>query len=234
VGAETIDEQLDNDVDAKQALTTRIAKRKEALTRLLFALGGAILAVIVGVAVNVVSYQINKPFAVTDSSPAQPDSCIRESGDSFAKMGHQAIEVYVAEKAKDDDHCWRRTLDTVIPGDVFQMEVKIANFTGKVVNDMVVQAYLPEGYELVPRTTRVANTTNPEGLLISDRVVSDGVSVGNYADGATAYVIFDVRMNAETLRPCDFTASAIAARLSFAPDPDSGWASAGVVSVGDC
>jgi hypothetical protein len=214
---------------ARREATTR----REKVARVLFAIGGAAGAILVGIVVNVASEQINKSFDSTIPS-SKSATCLTDASSTFAKSGHEVIEVFVAEQSQTNQHCWRRTLDDVLPGDVFQVEIHTANFKGKVVEDVVVEAWLPEAFELVPHTTHLRNFSNPDEKQVTDDIVGRGINIGNYHDGSHAYLIFDVRMKTSAPRPCSFTASTIAARLSYASQPDNAWASAAIVDVGQC
>ena len=76
--------------------------------------------------------------------------------------------------------------------------------------------------------------SNPDAKDVSNDIVGTGVSIGNYHDDSHACLIFDLRMKASAPRPCSFTASTIAARLSFASTANSAWSSAAIVDFGNC
>ena len=69
-------------------------------------------------------------------------------------------------------------------------------------DNVTLRVSLPSGFTLVPGTTDVMNSTNPEGIRISDGIPGVGVNVGNYSPGASAYVIFTVQAAAPSEFEC--------------------------------
>jgi hypothetical protein len=187
---------------------------------------GAIGAGILAIGVNVASEQINSRLEVTPESA--PECEVVEWG---RQVDSQQIEIAVRE---DADHCWRWSLDRTRPGDTFEVLAWWRNFTDSQVNDVTLEAYLPDGFSLVPGTTTLINSNNPDGMKISDNVVGAGVNVGSYLHGANAVVMFQVRMSPQMTAPCQLTVYPISIRARLAPEPDNAWKSAAVVLPADC
>ena len=57
-------------------------------------------------------------------------------------------------------------------------------------NDVVIKDLLPPSVEYTPGTTFVANANNPDGILVSDNIVSEGINIGSYSPDAAAYIKF--------------------------------------------
>ena len=85
---------------------------------------------------------------------------------------------------------WKEN-DTVKPGDKVDFLVTYKNTGTTLQNNVVLKDTLPQGLSYVNHTTYVANTANPDGLLLdakSDTATTSGVNIGNYAPGAAAYI----------------------------------------------
>ncbi len=64
-------------------------------------------------------------------------------------------------------------------------------------NDVVVKDVLPTGVTYSAETTYVANTTNPSGVKVSNKIVeATGINIGNYAAGSAAYIKFSAKVTA--------------------------------------
>jgi uncharacterized repeat protein (TIGR01451 family) len=81
---------------------------------------------------------------------------------------------------------------TTSPNAVLQFDISYHNQSTHAQNDVVLHVDLPAGMTYVPGTSRVKNSTNVNGLQISDNLPGPGVNIGDYDPGATAYLIFSV------------------------------------------
>ena len=76
----------------------------------------------------------------------------------------------------------------VNPGDSVDYLITYRN-TGTVTqNDVIISDILPQGVVYTAGSTYVANSTNPNGLKVSDNIIKNGINIGNYAAGAAAYI----------------------------------------------
>lgn len=208
--------------------------RREKVVRALFTVAGAVGAAILAVIVNVVSAQINNGFdaaAMPVPVPSPSSTTCVEGVTAYPRTGHQYVEIYVRD---DPESCWKPTLDDIDPGDQFQVRVQFVNYTDASVEDVVVHAWMPEEFELVPGTTTIKNSSNPTGKTVSDNIAGVGINVGKYSPGANVFIKFTARMVPTAIKSCEFHSWAIAARLPDAPAPDNDWSTAGVISVGSC
>ncbi|MFZ2836668.1 MAG: LPXTG cell wall anchor domain-containing protein [Candidatus Saccharimonadales bacterium] len=57
-------------------------------------------------------------------------------------------------------------------------------------NDVIINDILPKGLVYTPGTTKLANSTNPSGIKVSDNVTKGGINIGNYKNGSNAFVMF--------------------------------------------
>lgn len=87
------------------------------------------------------------------------------------------------------------TNNTANPGDTLEYMITYKNMGNTQQNNVVIRDNLPPKMSLVPGTTYLKNTTNPNGVLYnSDAVTAGGIVVGNYSPGAAAYVKFEVKV----------------------------------------
>ena len=91
---------------------------------------------------------------------------------------------------------------TANAGDQLEYLIGYKN-TGEVEQkNVVVKDTLPAGISYVAGTTYLYNTTNPNGLKVSDNVVSSqGINIGNYTAGSNAYVKFTAKVAANDNLP---------------------------------
>jgi len=76
------------------------------------------------------------------------------------------------------------------PGETVDYLLSYKNTGTTTENNVVLSDALPKNVSLVNGSTYVANTANPNGLLVGDEITTTGINIGNYAPGATAYVKF--------------------------------------------
>jgi uncharacterized repeat protein (TIGR01451 family) len=89
---------------------------------------------------------------------------------------------------------------TAKSGDVVQYEIAYKNTGNAVQKNVAVRDQLPKGVTYVPGSTKLMNTSYPKGTAVSsNEVVKDGILVGTYAPGATAFVMFDAKVDAAAL-----------------------------------
>lgn len=201
--------------------------RRERVIRAGWAFGGAVGAAHLAVVVNVTSEQINIALALApESAPGCPATA------QGVPSGHQGLKIWLRSEG---ERGWPQSLDDVRPGDPFDVELHFYNGVGGSQSDVVVQAYMPDGFELVAGTSRLKNANNPHGKKISDRILDPGVNVGHYTNGSNAWLMFTARMKPDAAISCgSVTVHPISARLSNAEQNDDDWVSAAIVDNGNC
>lgn len=96
---------------------------------------------------------------------------------------------------------WNKSIDAKT-GDKLEYLVTYKNVGQAPQDGVTVKDTLPAGITYNPGTTYVANTTNPNGLKVSDNIVaSTGLNIGNYNGGANAYVKFEATVAANDKLP---------------------------------
>lgn len=153
--------------------------------------------------------------------------------DVGALAGHEQVQVWLRQP--NGKICWSSSLDDVNTGDQFEVLVGYSNGLPRASDNVTVQSFLPPGFDLVAGSTTVANTTNPDGLKVSDHISSTGINVGNYGSHAGAWIKYSVRVTGLKLECRDgLSVLAVSARLVNASEEDSGWVSSAIVQAAAC
>ncbi|TKJ96723.1 hypothetical protein PlfCFBP13513_14965 [Plantibacter flavus] len=165
-------------------------------------------------------------------APSATSSCSTEWGEeewSAAEAGRQIVEIRVSAHGAS---CWSERLP-LDDSKTFDVLVRYGNFTDEIVEDVSIEGWMPRGVELVAATTYVANTANPEGLLLDDDSILDGgINIGSYSPRAAAYVNFTVKVTSDFVpQTCDVGMFAAGARQIL---PKITWSTAGVLTEGSC
>lgn len=100
---------------------------------------------------------------------------------------------------KAGEKTWAESVN-VKAGETVEYQLKYKNTGAVRHNNVVMQDTLPKGLSYVPGSSSLMNGTNPNGLKISDNVVTaTGVNVGDYNPGAAAYVKFSAKAEAKDI-----------------------------------
>lgn len=84
---------------------------------------------------------------------------------------------------------WKKS-ESLKVGDSVDFLITYKNTGTTIQNDVVIEDLLPSGVTYTSGTTFLANTTNPDGLLVGDNIASGGINIGAYSPGAVAYIKF--------------------------------------------
>lgn len=106
------------------------------------------------------------------------------------------------EVRRSDQECWQPELAPLLPSSTVELLVSYWNRSEVLQKDVTLRVGLPSGVELVPKTTRLANGTNPHGILTEDHVVHPAINVGAYRPGGAAYVILKVKISGPDAFEC--------------------------------
>jgi uncharacterized repeat protein (TIGR01451 family) len=111
---------------------------------------------------------------------------------------------FEAEKeiSKDGTNNWQKSV-TAVEGETIDFKVTYKN-TGTIdQNNVVIKDILPKGLIYVDGSSRLVNISNPNGLKISDGIVSSGgVNIGNYGPGVMATVSYKAKIAAASELMC--------------------------------
>lgn len=96
---------------------------------------------------------------------------------------------------KNGTSTWNENI-AVNAGDKVDYLITYKNTGTTTQNDVIISDVLPKGLTYVNGTTYLVNSTNPNGLKVSDNIVTaGGINIGNYNSGATAYVKFTAEVS---------------------------------------
>jgi len=121
----------------------------------------------------------------------------------FKVKANQPNFTVTKQVRKTGETTWNKT-EAVKAGDSIDYLVTYKNTGSTIQNNVVLKDTLPQGVAYTGHTTSVANTTNPQGLLLdaaSDTATTTGANIGNYAPGAAAYVKFSATVAANANLP---------------------------------
>ena len=86
------------------------------------------------------------------------------------------------------------TVDAKI-GDEVEYQIYFDNTNDETLNNVVVRDLLPNNMELIDGTTKLYNSTFPEGAVFDDNTIATtGVNIGNYEPGSNAYIRFRAKV----------------------------------------
>jgi hypothetical protein len=105
------------------------------------------------------------------------------------------VNTYVRAVGTDK---WRLE-DTITPGAVAEVMVRVENVRDEALRDVVIGANLPPNTTYVPGSTVIINGNHPDGVPAgNDNVSRGGINIGHYETGAAGYVVFDLRLDDAT------------------------------------
>jgi len=112
----------------------------------------------------------------------------------LARVMHPGVSVnkYVRVKGQTD---WKTNVNAKL-GDTLQYEIAYKNTGNIAQNDVEFRDQLPKGISYVAGSTKLKSGNYPNGLNVtSNALVTDGITVGDYAPGAAAYVMFEAKID---------------------------------------
>jgi uncharacterized repeat protein (TIGR01451 family) len=84
---------------------------------------------------------------------------------------------------------WKET-DTVNPGDSVDYLITYQNTGTMIQEDVAIYDILPAGLDYVEGSTYLANNKNPNPIQSVDGITGNGINIGDYEPGQTAYIKF--------------------------------------------
>lgn len=123
----------------------------------------------------------------------------------LARVMVPGVKIVKQSEIKGETNKWSNN-NTAKPGDTLKYMITYQNTGNTQQNDVVIRDSLPPKMALVPGSTYLYNSTNPNGVKYnSDNITNGGIVIGNYAPGAGAYVTFEVTIPAESTLACGDT-----------------------------
>ncbi len=89
------------------------------------------------------------------------------------------------------DKEWQDTIDAEV-GDKVEFQIEYWNTSDEWQNDVVIRDILPPNLCYVPGSTKIKNSSYPEGADINEDFIADdnGISVGDYGPNANVFIMF--------------------------------------------
>lgn len=92
------------------------------------------------------------------------------------------------------DKTWGNSVDAKI-GDKVEFRVAYKNNSNVDQMNVMIKDILPSGLRLIPGSTKIVNTTYPNGGIIEqDDITSKGINIGGYTSGSNAFVRFQAEV----------------------------------------
>ena len=118
--------------------------------------------------------------------------------DAIATNRHTDRSGYITLEVKRLDQIQFSKQVQAEPGDIVVFRVHAKNTTDKHLKNWSVRSIVPTDIEYIAGKTVVCNSTNPEGLRVSDNIITNsGMNIGGYRENGDAYVYFYVRVGEE-------------------------------------
>lgn len=85
-------------------------------------------------------------------------------------------------------------------GDVVEYQVEYLNSSSSTMENVVMKSWLPNNGEYVEATTKLYNSSFPEGAINDDDTIAvDGINVGSYTVGSNAYLRYRMKVKDTSL-----------------------------------
>ena len=87
------------------------------------------------------------------------------------------------------------------PGDIIRNFIEVRNNAQQSSKNTIIKIILPKGTRYIPESTKLYNTSNPDGLKVSDNIVANsGMNVGSYKPNGNFFIVysFEVDSNFES------------------------------------
>lgn len=93
---------------------------------------------------------------------------------------------------------WKDEVEAKI-GDTLEFMITYKNVSGQTVSNVMVQDSLPTNMQYIAGSTKLANANHQQGVVVSDGLTEQGINIGDYANNAKAYVMFEAKVINKTL-----------------------------------
>lgn len=112
----------------------------------------------------------------------------------LARVMVPGVRIVKQSEVLGQSNAWSAN-NTANPGDTLKYMITYQNIGNTPQNSVVIRDSLPPKMVLVPNSTILTNSTNPTGVLYnSDNITNGGIVIGNYAPGAGAFIVFEVKV----------------------------------------
>lgn len=107
------------------------------------------------------------------------------------------------EVQKDGASAWSQAI-TAKSGDKINYRIQFKNSGEVAMKNVIIRDILPTGMTLVKGSTKVYNSNNPNGVVVSDNITSNsGINIGDYAAGSNAWIYFSATIDSSVSEKCN-------------------------------
>lgn len=107
------------------------------------------------------------------------------------------------EVQKDGASAWSEAI-TAKSGDKINYRIQFKNSGEVAMKNVVIRDILPTGMTYVKGSTKVYNTSSPNGVVVSDKIVTNsGINIGDYIPGGNAWIYFSATIDASVSEKCN-------------------------------
>ena len=144
-----------------------------------------------------------------DSMNGQIPGCIEYSGylTFHVKAQFETVpETMVTKEVQiDGADAWSSSV-LAKAGDKVNYRIQFKNNGNVTMEDVIIRDILPAGLSYVKGSTEVYNSINPNGVVVSDGIVSEtGINIGDYESNSNAWIYFSAIVDDSMAEVCDNT-----------------------------
>lgn len=125
--------------------------------------------------------------------------CAEYSGHIIYHLRAEQVGAKVSKSASLDGTNFFKVVSPK-PGDTVTYKVEFANTGTTDLTNVVFHDKLPEGVTLIEGSTILTNNANPNGVTMVDLIGQNGFNTGLYGAGATATLIYKVKVNEDIVK----------------------------------
>jgi uncharacterized repeat protein (TIGR01451 family) len=122
----------------------------------------------------------------------------------LARVMVPGVRIVKQSEVLGQSNAWSNN-NTAKPGDTLKYMITYQNVGNTEQKNVVIGDNLPPEMTLVPNTTLLYNSAYNGKLLSTNNITSGGVTIGSYMPGATAYIVFEVKVPSVTELACGNT-----------------------------
>ena len=127
-------------------------------------------------------------------------------GDSFAGLitidvkVHESVTAAITVKARLKDTKEWKSVIYANKGDEVEFLISFENYLSETVNDVMIRDMLPDNVAYISDSTYLSNSNHENGIKMKENTITtDGVNIGDYTQGSSAYVKFSGKIVDDSL-----------------------------------
>ena len=125
--------------------------------------------------------------------------CAEYSGHIIYHVKAEQVAATVSKTASLDGENFFESVSPK-PGDTVTYKVVLTNTGTTDLTNVTFHDVLPTGVSLIEGTTILTNASNPNGVKMPDLIGQNGFNTGLYGAGATATIIYQVKVNSDIVQ----------------------------------